>query len=62
MDELKDYPIKWSKPDKDSYHIISLICEIQGKKRYKCTYLQNRNKPTDTENRQFPKGKRVGEG
>jgi len=36
--------------------------KIFFKKRYKCTYLQNRNRPTDTENRRFPKGKRVGEG
>ena len=28
MDEPGDYNTKWSKPDKDKYHIILLICRI----------------------------------
>ena len=44
-----------TKPEKDKYHIISLICEIKKKKR---TYLQNRNRPTDIESKViFTKGK-----
>ena len=37
MDGPRDYHTKWSKPDKDKYH-MSLICG---------TYLQHRNRPTD---------------
>ena len=28
MDGPRDYPMKWSKSDKDKYHMISLMCEI----------------------------------
>ena len=28
MDRPRDYHTKWSKSDKDKYHIISLICGI----------------------------------
>ena len=28
MDESRDYHTKWSKPDKDKYHMISLIYGI----------------------------------
>ena len=28
MDGPRDDPTKWSKPDKDKYHMISLICGI----------------------------------
>ena len=28
IDGLRDYHTKWSKPDKDEYHTISLICGI----------------------------------
>ena len=48
MDGLREYHTKWSKPDKDKYH-TSLICGII--KWYKWTYLQNRNRPTDIENK-----------
>ena len=33
---------EWNKPDKDKYHMISLLDELK-KKGYKWTYLQNRN-------------------
>ena len=28
MNEPRDYQTKWSKTDKDKYHMISLICRI----------------------------------
>ena len=28
MDGPRDYHTKWSKPDKDKYHMISVICGI----------------------------------
>ena len=42
-----DYHTMWSKPDQVKYHDITNIQNL--KKRYKWTYLQNRNKPTDIE-------------
>ena len=38
------------KAEKDKYCTIPLICRIKKKKRYKCTYLQNRNRFPDLEN------------
>ena len=32
MDGTRDYHTKWSKPDKDKHHMISLICGISKKK------------------------------
>ena len=40
-----------SQTQKDTYHMISLICGILRRKRYKRTYLQNRGRPTDKENK-----------
>ena len=48
--DLRNDHTKWSKPDKDKYDMIPLICGIL-KKWYKWTYLQNRNRLTDTENK-----------
>ena len=39
-----------SQTEKDKYHMMSLICGI-FKKWYKWTYLQNRNRLTDIENK-----------
>ena len=50
MDGPRDYHAKWSKPDKGKYHMISLICGII-KKWYKWSYIQNKNRPTDIENK-----------
>ena len=50
VDGPKAYHTKWTKPKKDKYQMTSLICVIQKKKRYKWTYLQNRNRLTDIEN------------
>ena len=36
MDEPRDYHIKWSKSDKDKYHIIYIV---ESKKLYKWAYL-----------------------
>ena len=36
--------------EKNEYHMISFICRM-WKKRCKCFYLYNRNRPTDIENK-----------
>ena len=48
MDGPRDYHIKWSKPKTNI--MISVICGTP-QKLYKWTYLQNRNRPTDRENK-----------
>ena len=50
MDGPGDCHSKWSKSEKDKYHMTWLICEIQKKTWYKWTYLQSRNRFTDLEN------------
>ena len=50
MDGPRDHHTKWSKSNKDKYHMIPLICGIL-KKLYKWTYLQKRNRLTDIENK-----------
>ena len=43
--------------EKNKYHIVSLICGTL-KKRYKQTYIQNRNRLTDIENKHgYPRGR-----
>ena len=57
MDGSRDYHTKWNKLDKGKFPMISFICGI-FKKWYKLTYLQNRNRLTDLENKLWlPKGK-----
>ena len=42
---------KWiNQTGKYKYHVISLTYGIKKKKRYKWTYIQNRNRPTAIEN------------
>ena len=48
MDGPRDHHTKWSKPEKDRYYIISLICRIE----HKWTYLQNRSRLSDIVNKQ----------
>ena len=48
MNGLRVYHIKWSKLDQDKYNIIYIG---NVKKWYKWTYLQNRNRLTDIENK-----------
>ena len=43
---------------KDKYHVVALICEIQNMTQMN---LQNRNRLTDIENLWLPKGKGEGE-
>ena len=51
----------WSMSERDKYHMILLVNWIL--KRYRWTYLQNRNKPTDIENKlMVTKGDRGGGG
>ena len=49
MDGPTDYYTKWSKSERDKYHMISPMWNL--KKQYKWTYLQNRNRLTDIENK-----------
>ena len=50
MDGPRDDHIKWSKSDKDKYH-NEITYTWNLKKGYKWTYLQNRNRATDVENK-----------
>ena len=51
-----DYHIKWSQKEKDKYHMISLY--VESKICHKWTYLRNRNRLTDIENRLWlPRGR-----
>ena len=52
---------KWSKSEKDKYHMILFICGTYKIIWYKWTYIQSRNRPTDKENKlMVPKGKEGG--
>ena len=43
----RDYHTKWSKPKINIiYHLY-----VESKKKYKWIYIQNRNRPTDIENK-----------
>ena len=59
MDGLRDYHTKWSKSYRErqiSYDIME-----SKKKWYKWTFIQNRNRPTDIENKlMFTKRERGG--
>ena len=60
----RDCHTKWSKPDKETQisYDITQMWNLK-KKRYKCTYIQNRNRPTDIENKPMvTKGERGWEG
>ena len=60
MDRPRDYHMKWSKPDRQISYVITYMWNL--KKWYKWTYLQNRNRLTDIENKlMVTKGGR-GEG
>ena len=61
MDGPREYHTKWSQKENNKYHMISLICGTI--KWHKWTYLRNRNRLTDIENRLVvAKGEREGEG
>ena len=62
MDRPRDYHTKWNKPDKER-QIDHLYVESKTKERYKWTYFQNRNRPTDIENKlMVTKEERAGRG
>ena len=59
------YHTKWSKPDskRDIPYHITYMWNSFSNEWYKWTYLQNRNRPTDTENKlMVTKGEKVGWG
>ena len=63
MDGPGDYHTKWSKSDRErqiSYD-ITYMWNLKNK-RYKQTYIQDRNRPTDMENLWWPTGKGGGGG
>ena len=63
MDRPRDYHTKWIKPDKDKYHDIAYVRNLKKKKWYKWTSIQNRNRPTDIENKlMVTKIERLGRG
>ena len=51
MDEPRDYHTKWSKSDRERQISYDITCMWNLKKWYKWTYLQNRNRLTDIENK-----------
>ena len=51
MDGPGDYHTKWSKSDRGRQISYDIAYMHNLKKRYKWTYLQNRNRQTDLENK-----------
>ena len=51
IDGPRDYHIKWSQLDRERQIPYDITYMWNLKKWYKLTYLQNRNKPTDIENK-----------
>ena len=47
----RDYPTKWNKSDKAKYQMMSTLHEVFKKKKRIQLNLQNRNSPTDFENK-----------
>ena len=63
MDGPRDYHTKSSKPDRERQVSYDIAYIWNMKKRYKWTYLQNRNRLTDIENKlTVTKGERGGGG
>ena len=57
MDATRDYHTKWSKTERERYHL-----SVESKIWHKRTYLQSRNRLTDIENRLVvAKGEGLGE-
>ena len=62
MDGPRDYHTEWSKSDRERQIPYDIAYMWNLKKWYKWTYLQNRNRATDVENKLLvTRGKR-GEG
>ena len=51
MDGPRSCHAEWSKLEKDKYHMVSPIMWNLKKNAYKWTYLQNRSRVTDVENK-----------
>ena len=63
MNGPRDYHTKWSKSDRERQILYDITYMWNLKKWYKWTYLQNRNRLTDLENKfMVTKGERWGEG
>ena len=60
MDRPIDYHVKWSKPDKQNYHMISLICGIYDTSEF--IYKTETRSQTQKSNLWLPKVKGGGEG
>ena len=56
MDGPRDYNTKWSKSDKERQTSYDIAYMWTLKKWYKWTYLQNRNRVTDVENKLMVRG------
>ena len=63
MDGPRDCPAKWSKSDKDEYHMISLKYHVISlQERHTWTYLQNGSRLTDIEKKKLTVTKGEGSG
>ena len=63
MNGPRDYHTKWSKPDRERQMSYNITYTCNLKRWYKWTYLQNRNRLTEFENKlMVTKGKRWGAG
>ena len=51
MDEPRDYHTKWSKSERERQIAFNITYMWNLKKWCKWTYLQNRNRPTDIDNK-----------
>ena len=58
----RDYHTKWSKSDRERQISYDITCMWNLKKCYKWTYLQNRNRLKDKENKHGYQRGKVGEG
>ena len=57
LSSSRDYHTKWNKSEKDKYHVISLICGNSYITQW--TYLQNKSRLIDMENRLMVARRRV---
>ena len=63
MHGLREYHTKWSKPDGERQIPYDIAYMRNLKTWYKWTYIQNRNRSTDIENKPMvTKGERWGKG
>ena len=61
MDGPRDYHTRWSKTDRERRISYDIIYMWNLKKWYNWTYIQNRNRPTDIENKlMVTKGEKGG--